>query len=79
MKNEIKTAIERLVESLLSSVGDSLTGKTTDTIEEIKERNINVALIRVNELLTMARFNITKKSIPLNNANLTKALNEELR
>jgi hypothetical protein len=50
MKAEIKEAIESMADALVKGIGAHLKGEEIATIEEIKERNINITLLKINSL-----------------------------
>jgi hypothetical protein len=51
MKSEIKSTVETCVENILKSIGNQLKGEETATLEEIKTRNINIALLKIDGIL----------------------------
>jgi hypothetical protein len=52
MKAEIKDAINSLADALVKGIGSHLKDEETATIEEIKQRNVNIALLKIEKALT---------------------------
>ena len=79
MKTEIKDLLNDLVESVLNNIGDQLKNETLDTRKEIINRNVNIALFKMNEIKkktireVMNKLKGSSKSIQVYNV-----LNEEL-
>jgi hypothetical protein len=51
METEIKLIMEKLATSLLRNVGDLVKGNTKETVEEIKERNLNMSYLELKETI----------------------------
>jgi len=79
MKTEIKDLLNDLVESVLNNIGDQLKNETLDTRKEIINRNVNIALFKMNEIKkgtikeVMNKLKGSSRSIQVYNV-----LNEEL-
>lgn len=47
MEKEIKLIMDKLATSLLRSIGDHVKGNGNETVEEIKDRNLNMAYLEL--------------------------------
>ena len=51
METEIKEVMENLVNTLLKSVSVHINGEGNETIEEIKSRNLNIAYLKMSQII----------------------------
>jgi len=80
MNEEMKGIMTSLLNSVLSNIADKLKGENTDTIETIKERNLNISLLKIRALMNNKKNSICikmmNKGVP--SKALLSVLNEEL-
>jgi hypothetical protein len=81
MKKEITDVLGNLAKAVIDSTGGMIKGESVDTIESIITRNVDVALLKLNMVLTTSKYSILTKAKAKKDINvnaLSSILNEEL-
>lgn len=79
MKTEIKNILDNLVDSVLNSIGDQIKGTVKDTREDIINKNIDIALFKIDIVKKQTIKKIINKLTGSSKSNqVYNVLNEEL-